>query len=250
MVTRATLIGLLFLGCSPASVVGDCSPKNCLGCCDSAGTCQSGVKKAACGSGGFTCFACASNQLCGAKSTCELDPNAPLDVGGGTATGGGSVGGGSAGATGGGAATADQEFVNAHNAARRRATPAPNPALPAVSWDTATAAFAKAGADRCIFSHRQQNQYGENLYAGTNEPTPTEVVDSWDSEKQFYTYATNGCSNVCGHYTQVVWRSSVKIGCATTRCTSGSPFGGGAGAWYLTACNYSPPGNYVGQKPY
>lgn len=235
------LLSFVLLGACSAPTVGDCSPKNCLGCCDTQGQCQSGARKDACGSGGFSCSVCSASQRCGAQTTCEIDPNAPQ--GGGSAGGGAATGGGTGGAT-----TAEQEFVNAHNAARRRATPAPNPALPDVTWDPVVAAFAKQGSDRCIMNHRQQNQYGENLYGGTGEATPTEIVDSWDSEKQFYTYATNACTRVCGHYTQVVWRTSVRIGCATTLCTTGSPFGGGP--WYLTACNYAPPGNYVGQKPY
>lgn len=137
----------------------------------------------------------------------------------------------------------------AHNAARARATPTPAPALPPVTWDAATAVFAKQGADRCIFSHRTQDSFGENLFASTEPSTPTSVVDAWDSEKRAYNYATNGCTAVCGHYTQVVWRSSVQIGCSTTRCTTNTPFPGEP-TWYLTACNYSPPGNYSGMKPY
>jgi hypothetical protein len=231
----------LFAACS-APPMGDCTPRNCNGCCDSKGACRSGAAKDACGSGGFTCAVCATNQRCSATLTCEVDPNAPQ---GGGSAGGGAPGGGTGG---GGPATMEQEFVNAHNAARRRATPAPSPALPDVTWDATVAAFAKEGSDRCIMNHRQQNQYGENLYAGTAPATPTEIVDSWDSEKQDYDYATNRCTRVCGHYTQVVWRTSVRIGCSTTLCTMNSPFGGGS--WYLTACNYAPPGNYVGQKPY
>lgn len=173
-------------------------------------------------------------------SSCELDPNAPR--GGGA--GGGSAAGGQAGLT-----AWQQEFVTAHNAARRAATPAPSPPLPDVSWDTAAEAFAKLGADRCIFDHRDQNQFGENLFASTENSSPTDVVQSWDGEKADYRYASNTCTAVCGHYTQVVWRSSTKIGCATTRCTTNSPFRSFP-TWYLTACNYSPPGNFVGQKPY
>lgn len=238
---RSLLVFALLSACSPAPTVGDCSPKNCLGCCTAKGECRSGAAKDACGSGGFTCAVCASNQRCSGTLTCELDPTAPQ---GGGAAGGNAAGGGS----GGGAATVEQAYVNAHNAARRRATPAPNPPLPDVSWDATVALFAKEGSDRCIMSHRQQNQYGENLFAGTTPATPTEIVDAWDSEKADYDYATNRCSRVCGHYTQVVWRTSVRIGCSTTTCTMNSPFGGGT--WYLTACNYAPPGNYVGQKPY
>lgn len=229
----------LWLSCAPPAI-GDCGPKNCGGCCDAQGQCRAGTATSACGSSGFSCLACGQGQRCGATSACERDPNAPQ--GGGTAgAGGGSPGGG-------GPATVEQQYVNAHNAARRRATPAPNPPLPDVTWDAAAADFAKAGADSCVFSHRQQNQYGENLFAATTETSPTEIVDAWDSEKAFYTYATGACTQVCGHYTQVVWRSSVRLGCATRRCTVNSPFN--AGTWFLTACNYAPPGNVVGQKPY
>ena len=240
MMIRAGLTSLLLglAACTPAPI-GDCSPRNCLGCCDALGQCKGGTANDACGAGGFSCLACGAGQRCGATTSCELDPNAPR-AGGSAGSGGGGAGGG--------VATFEQEDVNAHNAARRRATPVPNPALPDVSWDTTTAAFAKEGADRCIFSHRQQSQYGENLHASTNESTPTEVVDGWDSEKKDYTYATDACRAVCGHYTQVVWRTSVKIGCATALCTTNSPFGNGP--WYLSVCNYSPPGNFVGRKPY
>ncbi|PKI53176.1 hypothetical protein CRG98_026437 [Punica granatum] len=46
---------------------------------------------------------------------------------------------------------------------------------------------------------------------------------------------------VCGHYTQVVWRNSVRLGCAKIRCITGGTFIG---------CNYDPPGNFIGQQPY
>jgi len=59
-----------------------------------------------------------------------------------------------------------------------------------------------------------------------------------------YTYSTNSCASgkVCGHYTQVVWKNSTKIGCAGVVCSNG----GGI----IYGCNYDPPGNYSGQKPY
>lgn len=184
-------------------------------------------------------------------ATCELDPNAPL--GGGSAMGGGTSAGGVAATSGGSAAPGptEAEYVTAHNVARQRAVPAPSPPLPPVSWDATVADFARLGSERCLFAHRSQNQYGENLYASTSVDTPTAIVEAWESEKKDYTLATNRCTAVCGHYTQVVWRSSVRIGCSTTRCTINNPLSTNRmSPWYLTACNYAPPGNYVGQKPY
>jgi hypothetical protein len=75
-------------------------------------------------------------------------------------------------------------------------------------------------------------------------------VALWAAEAPNYDYATNTCAagQVCGHYTQLVWRATTQVGCATVQCTTGSPFGGGN--WTFTVCDYSPPGNYVGQRPY
>jgi pathogenesis-related protein 1 len=235
---RPLVLCLVLAGCSAPAPVGDCSPMNCGGCCDALGQCQSGSSSESCGSSGFRCLVCGQGQRCGASSSCELDPNAPR------AGGSAGSGGGQAGLT-----AYQQSFVTAHNLARRTAAPAPNPPLADVTWDPAAEAFARVGADRCLFDHRQQNQFGENLFASTQDDSPAEVVESWDGEKADYRYASNTCTAVCGHYTQVVWRSSTKIGCATARCTTNSPFRSFP-TWYLTACNYSPPGNVVGQKPY
>lgn len=42
-----------------------------------------------------------------------------------------------------------------------------------------------------------------------------------------------------GHFTQLVWKSSTKVGCATVQCPAGTVLG--LPSWY-TVCNYSPPG--------
>jgi hypothetical protein len=72
----------------------------------------------------------------------------------------------------------------------------------------------------------------------------------WAAEAPDYDYATNTCKagQVCGHYTQIVWRSTTAVGCAFRTCTTGSPFG--SGSWDFWVCDYAPPGNYVGQRPY
>lgn len=53
----------------------------------------------------------------------------------------------------------------------------------------------------------------------------------------------------CGHYTQIVWRNTTHVGCATKVCDKNSPFQGFT-RWQFWVCNYSPPGNFVGQRPY
>ncbi len=59
------------------------------------------------------------------------------------------------------------------------------------------------------------------------------------------------CSGgMCGHYTQIVWRSTQKLGCGIKVCTKNSPFGASFPTWTYVVCNYQPPGNIIGQKPY
>ena len=150
----------------------------------------------------------------------------------------------------GGLTAQQQEWLTAHDGVRAAAMPAPNPALPVTSWSTAAATQAEDWVARCDFNHRSPNTLGENLFASTDPRAPTAVVNEWAAEKANYTWATNACASgkACGHYTQIVWRSSTGIGCAQKLCTSGSPFG--SGTWYFTVCDYAPAGNISGQAPY
>ena len=97
-------------------------------------------------------------------------------------------------------------------------------------------------SDKCGFYH-SKSAYGENLWTGTTGAFPTaNVVDDWASEKADYNYEKNKCKagKVCGHYTQIVWKNTTKVGCAKVECN-------GMTTW---VCQYDPPGNYIGQKPY
>jgi hypothetical protein len=120
-----------------------------------------------------------------------------------------------------------------------------------MAWSSTIAASAQAFTTNCVFADTT-DQYGSNAFAGTGTYTPAEVVAAWVGEDADYDYASNTCQPPpaqCGHYTQVVWRTSVELGCGMTNCTANNPFGG-SGQWQLWVCNYSPPGNYVGEKPY
>ena len=75
-------------------------------------------------------------------------------------------------------------------------------------------------------------------------------MQSWANEAPNYNYANNTCADVCGHYTQVVWRDSTTLGCGVTQCNVNSPFGAGFPNWTFVVCNYAPPGNFTGQRPY
>lgn len=142
-------------------------------------------------------------------------------------------------------------IVAAHNLARSQVSPTPQAPLGALAWSDAAASVAREWAANCEFGHNSnRGNLGENIFASTaGAPRSADyVVESWASEASDYDYDSNSCSGVCGHYTQVVWRNTTAVGCAVQVCSQNSPFGGGS--WELWVCNYAPPGNYNGQRPY
>ena len=68
-------------------------------------------------------------------------------------------------------------------------------------------------------------------------------VQDWYDEISFYNYEKNTCKKgeMCGHYTQVVWKDSKEVGSAAYTCEDFSQ------VW---VCKYKPAGNYINQKPY
>ncbi|XP_010530682.1 PREDICTED: pathogenesis-related protein 1-like [Tarenaya hassleriana] len=133
-----------------------------------------------------------------------------------------------------------QDYISAHNTARATVGVGP------VSWDDDLEAYAQSYARRqargCELEH-SNGPYGENLAMSTGDLTGIEAIGLWVNEKVDYDYDSNTCrvGKVCGHYTQVVWRNSTRIGCAKMECDNGGTF---------ITCNYDPPGNYIGERPY
>jgi uncharacterized protein YkwD len=143
-------------------------------------------------------------------------------------------------------------MLSEHNQVRANASPAPSPALTPLAWSDTVAQVAQSWAQQCQFAHNaNRGDVGENIYASTGGATPAQVVSTWASESADYDYASNTCapSKVCGHYTQLVWRSTQSLGCGKATCTVNSPFPGFT-QWELWVCDYQPPGNLSGQRPY
>lgn len=142
--------------------------------------------------------------------------------------------------------------LSVHNCARRTVVPAARPPMPLLSWSPTLAVTAQAWAARCTWAHSGTPGLGENLYAAAPpRAVQTDAALSWAREQPWYDYASNSCQpgRICGHYTQMVWRNSRDIGCAINDCSTGSPFSGFPN-WTIVVCNYSPPGNWLGQRPY
>jgi uncharacterized protein YkwD len=132
-----------------------------------------------------------------------------------------------------------KQILAAHNAIRSRV------GLPPLRWSDSLAGIAQDWANTLLsrrqFAHRPKSPYGENLFEIQGAPAnPREVVGDWGSEARDYDYRSNRCHGHCGHYTQIVWRNTRSVGCAVAR-------GRGIEIW---VCNYDPPGNFVGQRPY
>lgn len=148
-------------------------------------------------------------------------------------------------------------FVNAHNKWRadvgvsEKLSYSPELAASAQAW----ARKLKQG-NQCKMRHSPgEGNYGENLFWASalkwsdgrkelQKVTPKQVVDSWGSEKADYNYAKNSCAagKMCGHYTQVIWRTTQKVGCAVAVCEDSQQ--------QVWVCQYQPAGNWVGQQPY
>jgi uncharacterized protein YkwD len=132
-----------------------------------------------------------------------------------------------------------REMLAAHNEVRAGVD------VPALVWSDYLAAHAQDWAWHLLrnqqFYHRPNSNFGENLFEiSGGSALPAQVVEDWASEARDYNYRANTCHGVCGHYTQLVWRNTREVGCAVARTSN-------VEVW---VCNYDPPGNWVGQRPY
>jgi len=132
-----------------------------------------------------------------------------------------------------------QAMLDAHNAVRARV------GVPPLVWSAQLADVAQDWAKHLIstgaLSHRPNNRYGENIYAiAGGTASPAQVVNDWAGEARGYDIRSNTCSGVCGHYTQIVWSKTRAVGCAVARSQQRE-------VW---VCNYDPPGNVIGFRPY
>jgi hypothetical protein len=122
-------------------------------------------------------------------------------------------------------------------------------------WDEGLARDAQAWADHLARTGRLEHSpetpagmsgAGENLWAGTaGAYSPEEMVGHWVEEKRDYTpgvfpaVSRSGDFSAVGHYTQLIWRRTARVGCG---------LGHGADEDVLV-CRYQAAGNVVGERP-
>ena len=133
----------------------------------------------------------------------------------------------------------ETEMLAAHNLVRDGVN------VPPLTWSARLALAARKWAEALAangrFEHQKHRVYGENLYeARGSEASPTRVVAAWAAESANYDYRSNGCNGVCGHYTQIVWRATREVGCAVVRKERRQ----------VVVCEYAPPGNWQGERPW
>ncbi|KAF8392923.1 hypothetical protein HHK36_021163 [Tetracentron sinense] len=133
-----------------------------------------------------------------------------------------------------------QQYLVPHNLLRAKL------GIPALQWSEQLANYANWWANQrkgdCALIHSDTN-YGENIFWGSGSNwKPRDAVAAWAAEKQYYNYPKNSClpNRDCLHYTQIIWRQSLRVGCAKVTCKSGDTF---------ISCNYDPHGLHLSQSP-
>nr|WP_314445823.1 CAP domain-containing protein [uncultured Sphingomonas sp.] len=140
----------------------------------------------------------------------------------------------------------DDRLLAAHNRERGAMD------VPPLRWDPVLAAGALEWADHLSRSGRFEHspdedegeQVGENIWGGTPLAfAPEKMVGLWIAEKQqfkpgiFPNNSRSGRLADVSHYTQLIWRRTTHVGCATSS----------AGNEEIMVCRYRTAGNVYGQ---
>ncbi|PSN42953.1 Venom allergen 3 [Blattella germanica] len=150
------------------------------------------------------------------------------------------------------------------NGKENRGKPGPQPPasnMRALTWDSELASIAQRWANQCDFGHDkcrnvQRFKVGQNVFmsfsSGSNQnysPEWENAINGWYNEVDKYnknevqSYKFNSQT---GHYTQVVWADTSKVGCGYTAFRSAN--GGTVNKYYV--CNYGKAGNWIGETMY
>ncbi|XP_062841709.1 peptidase inhibitor 15-A [Trichomycterus rosablanca] len=154
-------------------------------------------------------------------------------------------------------------ILDYHNKVRGNVVPAASN-MEYMVWDEALARRAEEWASMCLWEHGPRNLLrflGQNLSVRTGRyRSILQLVKPWYDEVKDYSFPyPRDCKPrcplkcygpMCTHYTQMVWATSNKVGCAVHTCHNMNVWGSvWRRATYLV-CNYSSKGNWIGEAPY
>jgi hypothetical protein len=137
----------------------------------------------------------------------------------------------------------EDRILAIHNRERTRIGASP------LSWDPALAAAA-AGYGPALSrlgklahsDYSTRRGQGENLFMGTRGAySLEEMIGGWADERSLFRpgifpkVSRSGHGGDVGHYTQMIWRTTTRIGCALHSDAK----------WDFMICRYSPPGNIL-----
>ncbi len=143
-------------------------------------------------------------------------------------------------------ASIEGSLLAAHNSARAAV------GAPPLAWDNGlqqqAAAYARYLASRNVFAHssqRERGPTGENLWMGTQSAfTVRAMFAGWEAERAafrpgiFPAVSRSGNWHDVGHYTQIVWPQTRRVGCAIASNRS----------FDFLVCRYWPAGNVHGMS--
>jgi len=114
-------------------------------------------------------------------------------------------------------------------------------------------------AASCVYAHNTAADgggYGQNIGAGYSANQVPDMIgnDMYNGEEpNFPTPFGNDNPDTTnfdhwGHFSQIVWKNTQQVGCATNNCPNGlANFAPNPPGAPFTVCNYNPPGNIQGQ---
>ncbi|XP_033991392.1 cysteine-rich venom protein TEL1-like [Trematomus bernacchii] len=127
-----------------------------------------------------------------------------------------------------------------HNDLRRNVQPTASNMLE-MSWSSEAAANTQKWANTCSMNHSPDRSRvitssgcGENLYMSSSQDPWSNAIQDWYDEVQNWRYGVGSNGRVVGHYTQVVWYRSNKVGCGVAYCPNSQ-------YKYFYVCQYCPP---------
>jgi Cysteine-rich secretory protein family len=134
------------------------------------------------------------------------------------------------------------ELLAAHNKYRQEVR------VPPLTWSNNLQNDAQGWANYLAsqgkFEHSKgRKNQGENLWSGNRRRfSYSEMVGSWGSEKRKFNNSPISLDNLnaVGHYTQMIWKDTKQVGCATANGRNGT----------VLVCRYTPAGNFLGRRPY